>query len=835
MEGFEDLLEDIKKIGGPLLWITQKKEFLENIFIHQKRTPEQIKMDVLHSPRLNHVIEQLLNKEINKSYNLSSVKKEQKIQNTLPMIDTNSDTIKTVLKLRREELEKEARAILDEMGHSFNLKYVRFVGFLVIKVLTSIYQHIYYNRDLVTNLQVIKHHPTILLPLHRSYMDFIIASIICFHKNIQLPAIAAGQDFLGLSFVSELLRRCGAFFIRRSFGSDELYWAIFHQYVQEHLLGCDRPVEFFIEGTRSRTSKSLQPKQGMLATCVELFMKGHRCEDIYFIPVSLTYDKLLEEMLYSNELLGIPKPKESVSGLVKARSILNQTYGSIFVNFSRPISLREMLNQIEGPNLRNRLSHTLTPSFIFDLKKPQLKSIESLSYLLLIEMSKNQVIQPMSIMTTCILLSFKQNVFESVRSIRLDDLCVQIDNLKRILVNLGVKVYWPLKKISNMNDSNENHNELNRLMHLILDNIEIHDNLFNLYEENDPNWTDTSAVKFKTNLNLARKQNIIENTFVLSVKQPHLIETTNTSLFESVSIYLAVCSYRNQLVNFLVRISLTVNCLLASESNLSMKTNQHQLLTSLNETKAFESFKMLCRLFNREFIFHAGDELKDFNDSISYLLHTNLLKVAEVDQNGQRKFELITFNLKQLFFFALLFQSIIENSLELYDILLIDLNNQNKSNKIEFTDEKAFLKKVQQQFFDKMVEFKKNPNLNANSSDKNGYLFDYEILSLNSISNALLTLKQFDILRKIQIDDFVERKFSFEIDLILLNSLNDRLKNIIKINKLKLNWLNQFSKTIESGSISKTPISFNSSFDLNDYFMSDYDESDLIDKNVSHL
>jgi len=68
--------------------------------------------------------------------------------------------------------------------------------------------------------------------------------------------------------MSNVIRHTGAFFIRRSFGSDELYWAIFHQYVQEHLHNCDRPLEFFIEGTRSRTSKSLQPKQGMLSTCL---------------------------------------------------------------------------------------------------------------------------------------------------------------------------------------------------------------------------------------------------------------------------------------------------------------------------------------------------------------------------------------------------------------------------------------------------------------------------------------------------------------------------------------------------------------------------------------
>ena len=152
---------------------------------------------------------------------------------------------------------------------------------------------------------------------------------------------------LGLSFLSNVIRHTGAFFIRRSFGSDELYWAIFHQYVQEHLHNGDCPLEFFVEGTRSRTSKSLQPKQGMLSTCLELYLKGHRVEDIYIVPISLSYERLLEELLYSNELLGIPKPKESVGGLVKARAILGQNYGSIFINFARPVSVREMMSLLE--------------------------------------------------------------------------------------------------------------------------------------------------------------------------------------------------------------------------------------------------------------------------------------------------------------------------------------------------------------------------------------------------------------------------------------------------------------------------------------------------------
>lgn len=62
--------------------------------------------------------------------------------------------------------------------------------------------------------------------------------------------------------IGRLLRDSGAFFIRRSFGNDKLYWAAFSEYVQTLVTAGENPVEFFVEGTRSRTAKSLCPKLG---------------------------------------------------------------------------------------------------------------------------------------------------------------------------------------------------------------------------------------------------------------------------------------------------------------------------------------------------------------------------------------------------------------------------------------------------------------------------------------------------------------------------------------------------------------------------------------------
>src|SRR5262249_44317440 len=140
----------------------------------------------------------------------------------------------------------------------------------------------------------------------------------------------------------------GAFFIRRTFADNDLYKAVFRHYLA-YLIREGYTQEFFIEGGRSRTGKILTPKLGMLSAIVDAFLRGVR-RDLYLVPVSITYERLVEEEAYKRELLGAAKEKENLLALLRARSVLRTNYGKAFVNFAEPISLAEAL----GP-LRERL------------------------------------------------------------------------------------------------------------------------------------------------------------------------------------------------------------------------------------------------------------------------------------------------------------------------------------------------------------------------------------------------------------------------------------------------------------------------------------------------
>jgi len=183
--------------------------------------------------------------------------------------------------------------------------------------------------------------PLVLVPSHRSYFDFLIVSVLFYRRHIIPPHIAARENMAFGPF-GFLFRRAGAFFLRRSF-DDPLYKAIFRSYVA-YLIQQGFTQEFFIEGGRSRTGKTLAPRLGMLSWDVEAFLASGR-SDLFFVPIAITYERLVEEGAMLEELVGESKQRESVIALVRARKYLSRRFGSVFVNFGEPISLADALGE----------------------------------------------------------------------------------------------------------------------------------------------------------------------------------------------------------------------------------------------------------------------------------------------------------------------------------------------------------------------------------------------------------------------------------------------------------------------------------------------------------
>nr|XP_005891226.1 PREDICTED: dihydroxyacetone phosphate acyltransferase isoform X2 [Bos mutus] len=316
----------------------------------------------------------------------------------------NSEEIHYVIKqLSKESLQpvevlrEEACEILDEMSHKLRLGAIRFFAFALSKIFKQIFSKVRVNEEGIQKLQrAIQEHPVVLLPSHRSYIDFLMLSFLLYNYDLPVPVI--GMDFLGMKMVGELLRMSGAFFMRRTFGGNKLYWAVFSEYVKTMLRNGYAPVEFFLEGTRSRSAKTLTPKFGLLNIVMEPFFK-REVFDTYLVPISISYDRILEETLYAYELLGVPKPKESTTGLLKARRILSEKFGNIHVYFGDPVSLRSLAAGRMG-----RSPYNLVPRYIPQKQSEEMHTfVTEVAYKMQLLQIQNLVLSPWPLIVAVLL------------------------------------------------------------------------------------------------------------------------------------------------------------------------------------------------------------------------------------------------------------------------------------------------------------------------------------------------------------------------------------------------------------------------------------------------
>lgn len=223
----------------------------------------------------------------------------------------------------------------------------------------------------------------LMAPCHRSHMDYISLSYGCYREGITPPLVAAG---INLSFfpMGWLFRHTGAFFIRRSFKGLDLYPVIFRTYLID-LVHKFHPLEVFIEGGRSRSGRFRSPKLGFVGIVIDAIRK-HEAEDVQILPISINYDRILEEQSYLNELSGKEKPKETLGSMLKSWRLLKQKYGKIYISFGTPISIQKRIEK--------------TPDSV-DLK-------EQLGLEIVYEISQRMSLTPVSVVASALLsLTYK--------------------------------------------------------------------------------------------------------------------------------------------------------------------------------------------------------------------------------------------------------------------------------------------------------------------------------------------------------------------------------------------------------------------------------------------
>ncbi|HEX2595034.1 MAG TPA: glycerol-3-phosphate 1-O-acyltransferase PlsB, partial [Luteimonas sp.] len=240
----------------------------------------------------------------------------------------------------REEAWKKAHAFAYEIAADYSHPVVRSASFMLTSVWNRVFRGV-----LVHHLDELKAaapgHEVVYVPCHRSHMDYLLLSYLLYTRGIVPPHIVAGIN-LNLPVIGTLLRKGGAFFIRRSIRGSALYSAVLGEYVAQLVSG-GYSLEYFVEGGRSRTGRLLQPKGGMVSMTVRGFLR-QPVRPVLFQPVYIGYEKLMEGDSYLDELTGKPKESESILRLLFGiPRVLRQNYGQVVVNFGETIKLDDML------------------------------------------------------------------------------------------------------------------------------------------------------------------------------------------------------------------------------------------------------------------------------------------------------------------------------------------------------------------------------------------------------------------------------------------------------------------------------------------------------------
>ncbi|MDH3646269.1 MAG: glycerol-3-phosphate 1-O-acyltransferase PlsB [Gammaproteobacteria bacterium] len=313
----------------------------------------------------------------------------------------------------RQGISPEAAAhkagnFVDEIAADYSHAFIRFMERLLSWLWNRVYDGIEINHvDAVRTIA--EECEIVYVPCHRSHFDYLLLSYVLYHAGLVPPHVATGIN-LNIPIVGPLLRRGGAFFLRRSFGGNKLYTAVFQKYLALNLAR-GVPIEYFIEGTRSRTGRLLSPKSGMLAMTI----RGHvrqPSRPVAFVPVYFGYEKLLEGRSYIGELSGDPKKKESFFGFLRSLGAIRRKLGKVYVNFGLPIPLDELLDQ-HNDAWRGELQTTEKPAWLT-------AAVDDAANRIMRHINMAAAVPPVSLLALPLLSAPRQAMLEDVLRVQLD-------------------------------------------------------------------------------------------------------------------------------------------------------------------------------------------------------------------------------------------------------------------------------------------------------------------------------------------------------------------------------------------------------------------------------
>jgi glycerol-3-phosphate O-acyltransferase len=249
-------------------------------------------------------------------------------------------------------VRRRVNAYLDEMIPHFNVLSYYKLGYNLAKIFVNLLYKVSVDyQDEAALTRIPRHDIVVYLMNHRSNADYVVVAYVLAHGVHVSYAVGEWARAWPLEYV---FKSFGAYFIRRRF-REPLYHAVLERYVQ--LITRNGVTQgIFPEGGLTRDGRLRPPKLGLLDYICRTLLDPGFTPDIWFVPVAINYDRVLEDRVLIRELLaehdrpggGRLAQLATVASYLASNTARLLTgrlkrYGRAAVNFGTPLSLRGWL------------------------------------------------------------------------------------------------------------------------------------------------------------------------------------------------------------------------------------------------------------------------------------------------------------------------------------------------------------------------------------------------------------------------------------------------------------------------------------------------------------
>nr|WP_289055621.1 glycerol-3-phosphate 1-O-acyltransferase PlsB [uncultured Psychrobacter sp.] len=316
-------------------------------------------------------------------------------------IEAEAKATGTSVREARSVAKGYANEMVNDYSHSIIRGFYKFLTWLWTQLYDGVEVHHFERvRELAADYELV------YVPCHRSHVDYLLLSYVIYKRGLSIPYVAAG-DNLDVPVLGPLLRGAVAFYIRRSFRGNALYTAVLREYMHT-LITRNTPIEYFIEGGRSRSGRLLPPKMGMLAMTVHSQLR-HTNKPVVFIPTYIGYERIMEGGTYVGELKGKPKESESLIGLLKVGRKIERIFGNVHLSFGTPLHLSDFMTKFDVPADSLPADRTDTP-----LDEKTSAMVDNIGVKIMQHINKAAVITPVSLLSLVLLSAPKAALDENI-------------------------------------------------------------------------------------------------------------------------------------------------------------------------------------------------------------------------------------------------------------------------------------------------------------------------------------------------------------------------------------------------------------------------------------